>query len=221
MIEGILTTWGATAAWGIFGPVLEKLAKDVANDAAKNYVGKCFGSVLSPLNKKPLTKAVGLAVKELLKLLEDELLDAEPEHRELEAMREAVADFLEQEPVQQAFGRLFLEPNYHLDPALFAKVWQDTPDAPALPDDFSWNRISKRFSRKVEAVREDSAELRETFARLRSAKDSDQNVVVAGLRTDIARAIVNFGLSPLLKSCPRYERRLDALEAAVEFTQED
>lgn len=56
---------------------------------------------------------------------------------------------------------------------------------------------------------------------IRSAKDSDQNVVVAGLRTDIARAIVNFGLSPLLKSCPRYERRLDALEAAAELTQEE
>ncbi|MDU9047238.1 MAG: NACHT domain-containing protein [Candidatus Electrothrix sp. Rat3] len=169
MIEGLLLSWGATAAWSVFGPVLENLAQD----AAKSYVGKCFGSVLSPLNRKPLTKATGLAVKELLKLLEDELLDADLETRELEAMRDVVADFLEQEPVQQAIGSLFLEPGYHLDPALFVKAWQDTPDAPALPEDFSWKRISKRFSRKVEAIREDSAELRETFARLRSAKDSE------------------------------------------------
>ncbi|MCW5201606.1 NACHT domain-containing protein [Desulfobulbus sp. US4] len=173
MIEGLLASWGAAAAWGIFDPVLEKLAKDVVNDTAKNYVKKSFGSVLSPLNRKPLTKATGLAVKELLKLLEDELLDAELETRELEVMRDVVADFLEQEPVQQAIGSLFLEPGYHFDPALFVKAWQDTPDTPALPDDFSWKRISKRFSRKVEAIREDSAELRETFARLRSAKDSE------------------------------------------------
>ncbi|MCI5210967.1 MAG: AAA family ATPase, partial [Candidatus Electrothrix sp. ATG2] len=174
MIEGILATWGATAAWGIFGPVVEKLAKDVVNDTAKNYVRKCFGNVFSPLNKKPLTKATGLAVKELLSLLEDELLDADLETRELEAMRDAVADFLEQEPVQQAIGGLFLEPGYHLDPAVFIRAWEKTADTPALPDDFSWDRISKRFSRKVEAIREDSAELRETFARHRSAKDSEE-----------------------------------------------
>uniref|UniRef100_UPI0040575CFD NACHT domain-containing protein n=1 Tax=Candidatus Electrothrix sp. TaxID=2170559 RepID=UPI0040575CFD len=173
MIEGVLISWGATAAWSVFGPVLENIAQGVAKDAAKSYVGKCFGSVLSPLNRKPLTKATGLAVKELLKLLEDELLDAELETRELEVMRDVVADFLEQDVVQQAIGSLFLEPGYYLDPALFVKAWQDTPDAPALPNDFSWKRISKRFSREVEAIRDDSAELRETFARLRSAKDSE------------------------------------------------
>jgi len=181
MIEGILATWGATAAWSIFGPVVEKLAKDVVNDTAKNYVRKCFGHVFSPLNKKPLTKAAGLAVKELLSLLEDELLDADLETRELEAMRDSVADFLEQEPVQQSMGSLFLKPDYHLDPAVFSKAWAATEDAPALPEDFSWKRISKRFSRKVEAIREDSAELRETFARLRSAKDSEALREISGL----------------------------------------
>ena len=181
MIEGLLISWGIKGAWSTFGPVLENLAKGVAEDAAKIYVGRCFGSVFSPLNKKPLTKATGLAVKELLKLLEDELLDADLETRELEAMRDAVAAFLEQEPVQQVMGSLFLKPDYYLDPALFAKAWQDSPDAPALPEDFSWKRISKRFSRKVEAIREDSAELRETFARLRSAKDSEALRELSGL----------------------------------------
>ena len=181
MIEGLLISWGIKGAWSAFGPVLEDLAQGVAEDAAKSYVGKCFGSVLSPLNKKPLTKATGLAVKELLDLLEDELLDADLETRELEEMREAVADFLEQDSVQQAVGSLFLEPGYHLDPAVFAKAWTATEDAPALPDDFSWKRISKRFSRKVEAIREDSEELRETFARLRSAKDSEALRELGGL----------------------------------------
>ena len=105
MIEGLLASWGAAAAWGIFGPVLEKLAKDVVNDTAKNYVKKSFGSVLSPLNRKPLTKATGLAVKELLKLLEDELLDAELETRELEVMRDVVADFLEQDACAAGYPR--------------------------------------------------------------------------------------------------------------------
>jgi SulP family sulfate permease len=56
---------------------------------------------------------------------------------------------------------------------------------------------------------------------IRSAHANRQRVLVSGLRTDIARAIVRFGLSPLLKSCPRHERRLDALEAAADFAQEN
>ncbi|XOF34932.1 MAG: hypothetical protein ACL93V_06480 [Candidatus Electrothrix sp. YB6] len=156
------------------------MAQGVAEDAAKSYVGKCFGSVLSPLNKKPLTKAIGLAVKELLKQLEDELLDA-VETEEVRELEDVVAAFLEQPSVQQAIGALFLEPGYHLDPAVFAKAWAATEDAPALPEDFSWKRISKRFSRTVEVIREDSAELRETFARLRSAKDSEALREMRGL----------------------------------------
>jgi SulP family sulfate permease len=50
---------------------------------------------------------------------------------------------------------------------------------------------------------------------IRSAQDNGQLVLVAGLRTDIARAIVRYGLSPLFKSCPRLESRLEALESAA------
>ncbi len=56
---------------------------------------------------------------------------------------------------------------------------------------------------------------------IRAAHTNHQTVLVAGLRTHIARAIVRFGLSPLLKSCPRHERRLDALEAAAKIARED
>lgn len=53
---------------------------------------------------------------------------------------------------------------------------------------------------------------------IHAARDHDQLVVVAGLRRDIARAIISFGLSPLLKACPRFESRLEALDAAAEHS---
>jgi SulP family sulfate permease len=56
---------------------------------------------------------------------------------------------------------------------------------------------------------------------IRAAREHDQLVLVAGLRTDIARSIVRFGLSPLLKSCPRFENRLAALEAAARHVLEE
>ncbi|MGR0482628.1 MAG: hypothetical protein ACTFAL_14830 [Candidatus Electronema sp. V4] len=136
MVVELLTAWGVKTAWSAFGPVLENLAKDVAKDAAKSYVGKCFGSVFSPKNEKVLIEGTGRAVKELLKQLEDELLDAELETRELENMRGAVADFLKQEPVREMIAALLKEPR-QLDPAVLAQAWQQVPDAPALPEDES------------------------------------------------------------------------------------
>jgi len=56
---------------------------------------------------------------------------------------------------------------------------------------------------------------------IRAARDNEQTVLVSGLRTDIARSIVRYGLSPLFKSCPRYESRLEALEAAASRNQEE
>jgi SulP family sulfate permease len=53
-----------------------------------------------------------------------------------------------------------------------------------------------------------------------SARNNEQAVFVAGLRGEIARAIVRFGLSPLFKSCPRFGSRLEALEAAAGHSQE-
>jgi SulP family sulfate permease len=56
---------------------------------------------------------------------------------------------------------------------------------------------------------------------IRGAQQNRQLVLVAGLRTDIARSIVRFGLSPLLKSCPRFDHRLEALDAAATHSLEE
>ena len=55
---------------------------------------------------------------------------------------------------------------------------------------------------------------------IRAARDNDQLVLVAGLRRQIARSIVRFGLAPLLKSCRRFDHRIDALEAAAQHVRE-
>ena len=163
---------------------MSPFAKDVVKDAAKSYVGKCFGSVFSPIHRGALTKATGWAVKELLELLENELLDVDMGTEDLIELRTVVAHFLDQKPVQETIGSLFLEPGYHLDPAVLARAWNDTADAPQLPDDFSWQRIAKRFSHKVTAIRNGSTELKETFDALVAAQNTDALKELAGLPPD-------------------------------------
>ena len=116
-----LTIFGL-ATYTIFKPVLEDIAKGVAEDAAKSYVGKAFKSVFSVIHKKPLTKAVGGALAELLKLIENELLDADLSEDEVRTLTPFVKLLVEHEAVCGSLEPLFLEPDFYLDPKTIVDV---------------------------------------------------------------------------------------------------
>ena len=180
-----LAVWGigkATAA--VFRPILEDIAQDVAKDAAKSYVGQCFKSVYSVIHRDPLTKATGLAVRELLELIESELVRADVPDDELPEWVDDVGRFTRQDGVQQTIASLFLDPDSHADPEAFATAWQQLKDAHSLPDGFSWEFIAKQFAKKVAGIRQSSRELQETFESLAKAQDSTALKELAGLPPD-------------------------------------
>lgn len=178
MIEW-LTVWGVGQF--VFRPILEDLAKDITNDAAKSYVGKCFASVFSVIHRDPLSKATGLALKELLELIESELVRADIEDDELADWVENVRQFTRQDEVRGAIASLFLEPDSQFDPKVFASAWQQLKGAHSLPDGFSWQFIAKQFTKKVGEIRQSSTELKETFASLAQVQDSAALKEIAGL----------------------------------------
>src|SRR5438046_788919 len=85
----------------VFKPILEEFAKDVVKDKAKDYVKGCFGSVFSSLRKEPLQRALGKALRELLQLIQDELLDCGLTEEELEDWIPWVKNFTRSEGLQQ------------------------------------------------------------------------------------------------------------------------
>ena len=173
------------AVWGvgqfIFRPILEELATDVTENAAKSYVGQCFKSVFSVIHKDPLTKATGRALKELLELIESELVRADIEDDELFDWILDVRRFTVQDEVRGAISSLFLEPDTHLDPKTFVSAWKQLEDVHSLPDGFSWEFVSKQFTKKVGEIRQSSTELKETFASLAQVQDSAALKEIAGL----------------------------------------
>ncbi len=180
-----LAIWGVgQAAWSVFRPILEDLAKDVAKDTAKSYVGQCFKSVFSVIHREPLTKATGLALKELLELIESELIRADIENDELRNWIDDVRRFIKHDDVREAIASLFLKPDYHLDPKTFATAWQQLEGAHTLPDGFHWQYVAKRFAAKVAEIRQSTTELQETFASLAKAQDSSALKELAGLPPD-------------------------------------
>jgi energy-coupling factor transporter ATP-binding protein EcfA2 len=181
----MIDSWGISLAGSLLlKPVLEKLAVDVVEDTAKSYVGKVFANVFSVIHKSSLRKATGLAIYELLALIENELLDADEEEEFIRGLIPQVQCLLEDQLVCSCFEPLFLDPDYHLDPQVFAKAWQQ-PEMPTLPEEFSWQRIAKRFSRKVKEIRNSGEhDFKETFDSLLRNRDSDKLQDIAGLPVD-------------------------------------
>jgi HEAT repeat protein len=175
-----LAIWGV-AAVSVFRPILEDIAKDVAKDAAKSYVGQCFKGVFSVIYKEPLTKATGQALKELLELIEDELIRADIEEERIKGWIPDVKQFLYQEPVRDAIAGLFLQADYYLDPAVFMTAWQQLDHAISMPDEFSWPYVAKRFSTKAVAIRDSSPKIQEAFASLAQAQNTEALQELAGL----------------------------------------
>jgi predicted NACHT family NTPase len=178
-----LAIWGV-AALSVFRPILEDIAKDVAKDAAKSYVGQCFKTVFSVIYRDPLTKATGRALKELLELIEDELIRADIDGEKLKAWVYDVRRFVNQDQVREAIASLFLQPDYYLDPKIFATAWRQIDGALTLPEGFSWPYVAKRFAAKVAEIRQSSAELQETFDALAKVQDSAALRELAGLPPD-------------------------------------
>jgi SulP family sulfate permease len=55
---------------------------------------------------------------------------------------------------------------------------------------------------------------------VRRAQENDQAVILVGLRGQVVRAFIRFGMLPLIKRCIRFRRRLDALHYAAELIRE-
>ena len=181
MIESLAILGLAKITETVFTPILKDIAKETAVNVSASYIGKAFEKVFSVVNKGALTKATGRSLKELLDLIENELLDADYSDDELRSMIPHIKLFIEHPDVIGCFEPLYLDPDYKLDPKIFAESWNSV-DIPELPSSFSWQRIAKRFNREVGKIRNDSAdELKETFDTLQANRNSNALVELAGL----------------------------------------
>ena len=184
MLDILVGLGVSQAAQTLLYPVLEDIFKDVAEDAAKNYVSEAFKNVFSPINRKTLSKATAQALLSLLDLIENELLDNDVSEERVRSMSDAVKVFLKKTAVQEALAQLFLEPDYHLDPKVFAQSWEQLPYPWPVPEDFSWQRIAKRFARKVRDIRDSDIELKQTFDNLQQHDNAEALKALQGLPPD-------------------------------------
>jgi predicted NACHT family NTPase len=155
-----LAVWGVTSAVGlVFKPILEDLAKDATKDWAKDLMKDSLKNVLRLPSKEPVDIAAGKALKEFLQLVQDELEDADLSEAGLKQYIKPLKQFIKDKSVKEILGSAFKDDCQVLDAATLAKTWNQL-NLRSLPDEFEWERVAKRYLKKVKALVRESDELR-------------------------------------------------------------
>ncbi len=184
MIIDWLAVWGVTQAVGfIFKPIFEDLAKDIAKDWAKDLVKSIPKHFLQQLKKEDIEIAAGKALKEFLQLMQQELEDADLEEAELQKYTQPLKQFIHNQALTEILGRPFQPDCQCLDSQVLAKTWYDM-NLPVLPDTFEWERLSKRYLKKVKAIIRESDKLRPILDAKHLEEVQENLQQIAGIPTD-------------------------------------
>jgi len=159
-----LMIWGVTQAAGlVFKPILEELATESAKDYAKDFFKDCLKSVIRLPEKDAQKEAYGKALKEFLQFVQQELEDADYQDAQIKHYTEPLRQFIRQDAIAATLGRAFDSDCHGLDLQLLAHTWQRL-NLPTLPPEFNWERVSKRYLKRVKAIVQESDALRPIFA---------------------------------------------------------
>ena len=159
-----LVVWGVAQAAGfVFKPILEDLVKESAKDYGKDFFKDCLKKVIHLPEKNVQKEAYGKALKEFLQFVQQELEDADYQDAQIKQYIQPLGKFIQQDAIAAALGRAFEENCKGLDIQLLAQTWQSL-NLPNLPPEFNWERVSKRYLKRVKAIVHESDTLRSLFA---------------------------------------------------------
>jgi hypothetical protein len=190
MLE-FLVAWGlANVAGFVFKSILEEFAKLGAaalEDYVKDFFGVCIKDQIDLAKEISFKNAFGKAVKEFLGLVQQELEDHDIELDKIAEYQFSLEKFIKNKKVIQQLGIPFqkalgnnLDDLEIIDTGLLIKTWNDLNLKP-LPQNFNWQQVIKRYTKKVDYILQDSDELRklldsQNLSRLRWAAEENQPV---------------------------------------------
>jgi len=202
-----LTEWGVNSSPGF---AFKRILQELALDGAKDYSQTWFWSYLpnlEPEQSQILQLTVGSSVKEFLALVQQELEDADLEEIQLQQYLQPLQTFLHQEPVKQVLARAFQLNLEKLDSQLLAATWQEL-NLLALPEDFSWPALSKRYRRKVKAILEESPQLRAILAVESAGEGNEENLALFTYQQELKKGYGNLRLESLDTTGVYYQVKL-------------
>ncbi|MBP5974335.1 HEAT repeat domain-containing protein [Brasilonema sp. CT11] len=180
-----LTAWGVSTAVGfLFQPVMKQFAQDVGKDLLKDILKDVLkaipSQILQKLKKEEIDIAAGKALKEFLSLVQQELQDADIPDNEVKEYNKPLQKFLNEKKVKEILGTPFHDECHALDTINLKKIWNEQ-NLSALPSEFDWTKLGKRYVKKVKAIIQDSSELRAILDSQNIEKIGENTTETAGI----------------------------------------
>jgi hypothetical protein len=165
-----LIAWDIANTIGFaFKNVLIDIGKGIVDDYINIFFNDYVNKGLGLAQQEALVVAFGQALKEFLLLVQQELEDADLAEEELQQYSQPLKRFLTHPTVLAELGKPFAKDATLPDTKQLGKIW-DELDLPALPEEFNWSQVIKRYRRKVDAIARQSVELREILDSANLAK---------------------------------------------------
>ena len=172
-----LVAWGATNLVGfIFREVLVKLGQSALEDHVKDFFKASIKDLVGLAKEEPLRVAFGKGITEFLYIVQEELADAEDDDAQIDPppilqYQDSLSQFLQDKSVLETLGQPFSKAlgttsaadGTFFDCGLLARKWNDL-NLQRLPDEFNWQKVCKRYSRKVEPILGESEDLGKLLA---------------------------------------------------------
>ena len=182
-----LVLWGVQNFAGfIFQKIVGELAKSALEDCVKDFFKDSIKDLVGLAKEKPLKVAFGKGITEFLYIVQGELEDAEIDNVSILQYQDSLEKFVQDksvletlgQPFSKALGTISTTDGDFFDIGLLAQKWNDL-NLQRLPDEFNWQKIGKRYTKKVTAIVRESDELRKLL-------DSEN---LAGIRTSLEQSL--------------------------------
>jgi predicted NACHT family NTPase len=139
--------------------ILLKLGKEALEDYVKDFFKDCIKEGVQLAQPDVLKKALGEALQQFLKLVEDELLLDFTEAEVRDNYQVAIARFIRDDEVKPLLGKAFEKDCRAIDADKLRGIWGQR-DSPAMPVGFNWDEVAKQYVKEVKRIVRNAPELR-------------------------------------------------------------
>jgi predicted NACHT family NTPase len=139
--------------------ILLKLGKEALEDYVKDFFKDCIKEGVQLAQPDVLKKALGEALQQFLKLVEDELLLDFTEAEVRDKYQVAIARFIRDDEVKPLLGKAFEKDCRAIEADKLRAIWVQR-DSPAMPVGFNWDEVAKQYVKEVKRIVRNAPELR-------------------------------------------------------------
>ncbi|MEQ9238518.1 hypothetical protein [Coleofasciculus sp. E2-BRE-01] len=139
--------------------ILLKLGKEALEDYVKDFFKDSIKSGVQSAQPDVLKKALGEALQQFLKLIEDELLLYLTEAEVRDNYQMAIGRFIKDDDVKPLLGKAFEKDCRVIDANQLRVIWVQRY-SPDMPAGFNWEEITKPYLKEVKRIVRNSPELK-------------------------------------------------------------